>query len=357
MPYEYQEVRPGLWARPEVISDLARVDGAIFDVDGVLVDVNASYPMAITGTAQFFFEKILGWPGGEAESGEKGRLLFPGEVAYFKQAGGFNNDWAVAKAGVLFYLWKAAQTGLQRLDELRAAPPSLPAFMARVKERGGGLANMEAIAEPGPHFPAPWDPDLVERLACEHYGGDDWCEEMFGFKPLYRTGLPGVFNDETPLISPPVLAASGLKAGIYTGRVWAETIPALKLVGLYPYVGTLMPETAIITSDKGFRKPNPGGLGASASAMGARVVVYCGDNVDDWVTSRNYRDGREAGQAPGVPGGGPGPELFFAGILGGMLGEAADAIFREKGAELITHDVNLVLQFLAEITGRGRQTL
>lgn len=334
MSYRYVDMEPGLLVREDAVTELAGVNGAIFDVDGVLVDVAGSYPMVISAVTQFYFEEILKWPGRGGAV-----LVHPEEVALFKQAGGFNSDWAVAQAAVLFYLWKAGQTGLQTPAELRQAPPSLASLLEQVKAAGGGLRAVQQLAPPDSNLPAPWDPALVERLCEEHYGGDDWCEEMFGYKPAYWTGKPGYFNTERPLIDPAELERWPGKAGIYTGRVYRETVPALKLCKIDRFLGGVMPEAAVITASHDFRKPDPTGLRLAVQAMDATRTVYCGDNVDDWATADNYR--RLADARP----------LLFAGILGGTLGDRAEAIFREKGAEIIAADVNRVLRYLRARSG------
>lgn len=52
----------------------------VFDMDGVLVDVSESYRAAIAATAQHF----------------TGRAISPEVIQEYKNAGGWNNDWALA---------------------------------------------------------------------------------------------------------------------------------------------------------------------------------------------------------------------------------------------------------------------
>jgi len=49
--------------RKDIISSLVGVDTVIFDIDGVLVDVSASYYQTIIDTVQYYFSNILKMPG------------------------------------------------------------------------------------------------------------------------------------------------------------------------------------------------------------------------------------------------------------------------------------------------------
>jgi len=53
----------------------------VFDMDGVLADVRESYRAAVAATVQHF----------------TGRLVPPNTIEQYKQAGGWNNDWALAR--------------------------------------------------------------------------------------------------------------------------------------------------------------------------------------------------------------------------------------------------------------------
>src|SRR4030042_5694897 len=74
------------------------IDLLIFDMDGVLVDVSRSYRQAIQRTVQIYFETCLGL--------EKGRrhLITKEDISLFKSTGGFNNDWELTSALILYLL-------------------------------------------------------------------------------------------------------------------------------------------------------------------------------------------------------------------------------------------------------------
>lgn len=335
MPHPYLPGPGGTWLRPGLAEDLRHVDTLVFDMDGVLVDTSGSYTEAVCQAVQTYFSRCLRWPG-------DARLITLDEIALFKRAGGFNSDWYLAQAVVLFYLAKAARLGGADLAALRQAPPSLAEFAAAVAAAGGGLAAAERLALAG--LPAAlaegvrrdWDRALIDRLCMEAYGGEDWAPAMFGITPRYLRG-PGLCNRERPLVDAGRILATGRRVGVYTGRERAEAQPALQLCGL----AGVAAGGALVTSDQGIKKPDPEGLRRIIRHLGGRAGLFFGDNVDDAHTVLRYR--QEA--APGDP------PFYFCGVLGGVLGEGAEAAFRELGADLIAPSVHTALAVLPPLAG------
>jgi phosphoglycolate phosphatase-like HAD superfamily hydrolase len=306
-PEGYIDLGGGVLARPGPASRPPAPDLLAFDVDGVLIDVHGSYPEVISRAVQRFLTRDLGWPGDRT-------FVTAAETALWKRVGGFNSDWQLACACALHGIWRRGQ----------ADPPPLEAFLAEVRRRGGGLPAVLALCG----RPAVWDPERITRICCEIYGGDDWCPAMFGFEPEEPQG-PGLCNAERPVVRRDLLLPWRGRLGVYTGRNDGETAFALERCG----VADLFPPPARGTCDRGWRKPDPAGLRWLAANLGARTGLFAGDNVDDCDTVLNLR--REGG-----------PQFLFAGVLGGSPGEAAGALFAERGADLIAADVNALLAVL-----------
>lgn len=328
---DYQAGPGGVWIKPGLAPLFSRLRILVFDVDGVLIRTGASYPRAVSEAVQYYFSRILRWPGTV-------QLVTPEETHPFKLAGGFNDDWHLAQALALFYLAKAARIGAADLGALRQAPPSLADFAAAVKAAGGGVAGAEQVALAG--LPAElragvladWDRDLITRLCQELYGGTDGCAPMFGFAPRYIRA-PGLYNTDQPLVAAERLRQVPYRLGVYTGRAMQEALVGLKACGL----AELFPPERVCASDGPYRKPDPGGLRHLGDLLGSGPGLFFGDNIDDIRTVIRYRN--EVAD---------GPPFLFAGILGGVLGEAAEPTFRELGADLIAPDVGAVLDFLAQ---------
>jgi len=116
----------------KILDKISQVDTLVFDIDGVLIDVRDSYREGVCRTVQFYFKEILRFQGLQ-------NLINPEEVEYFKMAGGFNNDWDLSSAVVLFYLMKAEDNNLKNIDELRTNKPDIKTFTTRILPPGGGL--------------------------------------------------------------------------------------------------------------------------------------------------------------------------------------------------------------------------
>jgi HAD superfamily phosphatase len=332
----YLRLADGVAVAEGVADLLPRVDLLVFDVDGVLVDVSASYPRVVSEAVRFYCTRFAGLGGAEAPAGsppddpappQDGRFVSPEETALFKRAGGFNSDWDLAWAACLFAVWRSRDPGA----------PSLEAFTAEVRRLGGGPAGARAVLRERASPPVAaavegaCDRNLIERVCCELYGGDDGCEAMFGFRPAFRAG-PGLYRHEFPLVRPEELAPWAGRLAVYTGRNDGETEFALRLADL----AELFPPECRVTSSGPWRKPDPGGLRALARRLGARAAIFAGDNVDDCETVLRYREAARPGEAP----------FLFAGVLGGSPGPAAGPLFAERGADLIVDGVAVLLRVL-----------
>ncbi len=85
------------YVRKDSLGKLREVNAAIFDCDGVLIDVRESYNRAISETVSYIFEELTGFPLPEN--------LASREIIYlFKKSGGFNNDWDLAYAILMLAL-------------------------------------------------------------------------------------------------------------------------------------------------------------------------------------------------------------------------------------------------------------
>src|SRR5258706_12673890 len=120
MPVTASNTSSSWWRRPGLDLDAflgsahARLDTALFDVDGVLIDTRRSYRLAVIHAAEHVVRVVNGlW-------GAPSPLVSLEDVALFKLAGGFNNDWDATQ--LFAALWTA------RLREWRGAPAAEVSF-------------------------------------------------------------------------------------------------------------------------------------------------------------------------------------------------------------------------------------
>ena len=260
---------------------IARLDGIVFDFDGVLVDVGESIQLVHGEAARLFFT-MRGWVNCEG-------LVEPSDVDAFKLAGGFNNDWELASAWLLLYLFKGERHHSKDGRFLKSMSPTLKEIAAGLS--GGLDSAVEAVKahcsrEEWARVEAQWDRRALVRLFQEVYSGD-LCPEVYGFEPETVTA-PGLIRKDRPILDrrflPPV------KLGIATGRTRGETMVSRRLMGWED----IFPADAIVSEDDGFLKPDPRVLALAVEKIGALRPMYVGDTPDDLLTARRYNGGMPA---------------------------------------------------------------
>lgn len=288
------------------------LDVLIFDIDGVLIDVSASYRDAIRRTAQLYLEAAL-----HLEPYE-GELVSREDVAAFKLAGGFNNDWDLT-TGVLMHLLALVppvpprseplpKTTNQVLAYLGRSGAELPItvaelarrkdirqFTAQVAAAGGGLTGASKVlgTRNASLLFANGDPrttNLVKRIFEEVYLGEEYFRDEYGEPPMVFHGS-GLIRHERSIISPRTLdtLAAHLALGVATGRPRNQATFALEAAGMARYfVAMVTHEDAVAAETRGgggvhLGKPHPFTLLETARRIThARVrCAYIGDTLDD----------------------------------------------------------------------------
>lgn len=332
MSGDLRQVAPGVYASLRAASFIQIVDLVVFDVDGVLVDVSRSLPKVVTGAVQHYLTEL----GFHAD----GIALDEADIADFKAAGGFNSDWDLAYAAVLYYLAQGVRHGHRTVVGLKRATPSLKALAAEMSRTGGGLGGfqdlvLEALRPDERRLvQGELERERLERWLMEIYAGDR-TYEVYGYNPSGPRGH-GLINQEKALIAPPDLIPV-LRYGIYTGRTRGELSHSLRLLGLE----RLFPEGAAVTADTGIEKPDPRGLKVLAQRFSPRALLYVGDNVDDWVALQRYASDRTEKEPP----------AFFAGVLGGSPAAMGWSALQERGVELLIDSVASLLGWMRERLG------
>ena len=277
-------------------------DAIVLDIDGVLVDVADSYRRAIVESVERLH----------------GRTIDRADVQYFKDAGGFNNDWDVTDAVALYIL----------ADD--RDPLALPVFAERIREAGGGLAAAESVVDA--HLAADdlaevrgaWDSAALRDAFQALYLGSDLYRELEGGDPPFEA--PGYIHDEPVLVDPDTLdrLAADTKVGVLTGRPAAEADIALDRVGL-----DIPGDHRFTMDDWPDGKPHPSALVTLAERFGAEVVAFAGDTLDDVRTAVNA-----AAEDPGR-------SYHGIGVLtGGLTGDSGRDAFASVGADAVVASVD-----------------
>ncbi len=330
MNLDLRQVAEGVYATSRAAMMVEVADVIVFDMDGVLIDVHHSYPVVISKAVDHFLNE-RGFRGDDT-------AVTPEETTYFKAAGGFNSDWALAEGICLIYMVKAELAESQNVDGLRNLAPDLAAVARAAAQYGGGLDGLETalsqLIEPQQltRVKALWDRDRITRIAQEFYAGDQ-AHAVFGVSNDTISG-DGLMLSERPLVDRETLAAGPFRYGLYTGRNRGEVQTALDMAGFHG----IFPEEALVTETLGIKKPNPKGLFHIQRVLSPKLLIYAGDNLDDWQTAARYEAERALDEPP----------CLFCGVLGGSPGPLSYGLFQERGVDLMAHNVKALLHWVAE---------
>lgn len=316
----------------KILDKLSQVDTLVFDIDGVLIDVRDSYREAVCQTVQFYFKEILHFQGFQ-------NLINPEEVKYFKMAGGFNNDWNLTSAVVLFYLMKARKNNLRDIDVLRSIEPDIRKFTTEMLPSGGGLAKViDLIEEDGQAKEwifSLWDKDLITKIFQEIYAGEEYCFNIYGFHPsLVKT--EGLIKQERIIIDKNKKKfLQNFSLGILTGRTEREAKVVLKRLGWDDFIS----KEKIVTADDGLEKPHPQGLKKLANSLKTELGIYVGDTWDDMITVKNFNKKVKT------------TKFLSAMVLGEEFNLRSKSVklYLNEEVDLLAQDVNYILSWLKSV--------
>lgn len=282
------------------------IDSIVFDVDGVLVDVTRSFNRAIIETVNYFLER------------NQGKTKYPcaisgNDIAAFRRAGGFNDDWDLAYALIAISLAR---------EKSGNTPAKIKTFQEIADMSGGfGLQFIRSIV-PSDALP---EYRKVRETGQRFYWGFDAPAEQASVNAVCTSDVNGLCLLEEPLVTSRLFEQfrelGVRKFGILTGRNKKETQHALRILG-YEHDS---PFDAAITSED-FSKLDPAALAHAASLLGTKYGVYVGDTGDDLQLVKSHSTSGEASGAS-----------FFAVIV--ASGPDVDYFVR-AGADIVVHDVN-----------------
>ncbi len=321
----------------KILDKISQVDTLVFDIDGVLIDVRGSFMKAVCQTVQFYFKEILGFQGSQG-------LINPKEIVYFKTAGGFNNDWDLTSAVVLFYLMKARENNLKDVDELRSIKPDIKTFTTKMLSPGGGLVkiidSIEKDEQVNKGILSLWDKDLITKIFQEIYAGGEHCYNIYGFYPslIQKDGL--IKQERIIIDKNKKNFLQKFSLGILTGRNEREAKVALERLGW----DDIISKKRIVTADDGVGKPHLQGLKKIADSLKTKLGIYVGDTWDDLITVKNIN--KEEGVT----------KFLSAIVLGeefDLRGKSAK-FYLNAGVDLLSQDVNSILYHLERVKNNGQ---
>jgi len=203
----------------------SQLDGLLWDMDGVLIDVSKSYMEAIRLTAQEFLK----------------RKITKEEVTEKKSVIGMNNEFDATYAII------------------------------------SGIHHYKKITRHGRLYAK------IVQIFQSYYLGSSLYEEYYGKKPPIKQSK-GLIETEKLLVTKTDLKnlqKKYIRMAIVTGRNKYETEIALETHGIYDYF-----EKIIVEEDTKMHKPHPEPLLKAKSELNFKNTVYIGDSPSDTEAAR-----------------------------------------------------------------------
>ncbi len=297
------------------LNPMRDVEIAIFDMDGVLIDVSKSYRETIKRTVALYLRRALGIRG-DARS-----LVSDADIVAFKEIGGMNNDWDVSTGLLCYFVSLLEGDGPEPAGEMESVDEvisflrknrnrlkggigeiiekkDIPGFQQRARRLGRGLeAVKEALGSGRIRFifgSGDLNVDnVVKRVFQEVYLGPQF-RTIHGLPPLLYSGK-GLFERERLMVERGSLSilSNRVKMGIASGRPKAEALLALRNFEIEGYFRNLVAlEDCEDEQERIFRlegrrvnlfKPNPFSIIKAVRMInpGKAKCAYVGDIPDD----------------------------------------------------------------------------
>ncbi|MBO7047991.1 MAG: HAD hydrolase-like protein [Spirochaetia bacterium] len=263
----------------------------VFDMDGVLVDVSASYREATRKAAYIFLKNCRG--------GEKlpDPLFSLEELAAVKQSGGLNNDWDMTHRVISLLLVMA---DCDNPDRKQWDVGSLAEYLHSTNRPLSAIMESGRLSKAADQYYTGdvGSGNIIKQIFQEIYLGQELFQQTYGFAPQHCT-QDGLILKEKLFTSRTQLQrlAAGNKLAIATGRPKSEALYPLKKHGLDMFSAIVAldeceAEEKRILEKTGCRvslgKPSPFMLDRIASLYPeAEKMYYFGDVGDDMKAAKN----------------------------------------------------------------------
>jgi phosphoglycolate phosphatase-like HAD superfamily hydrolase len=378
---EYLEIKAGNLSAPTYIkvrsiTDLGEINAVIFDCDGVLIDVRESYDIAVNETTK----RIIG-----AITGRflPNNIINEDTLFSFRKTGGFNNDWDLTYAIIMYVLSSLPEDVRQKIEQtaesvlniedvferfkfMKVTPlninieiPDLKKrlieFALTLDETGTESVDNQLLEKVGKKVkialghPSGVGDGIIPTLFEQLLSGPELFEETFLFPPKFEIGKAGLVERERIILVPDTLTylsdvISSSKFGIASGskRGTAEYVLGEILTKFNQEARIWMDDVDEAIRETGISnlsKPHPFSLlRASKPLEPFQKLLYVGDSVADLTMTLKTREND--------------PRFLFAGVY--FYAASSDAMrdeFMRGGADIITPSVNELPIILEKIRG------
>ena len=312
---------PGVYIDESI--DLRKVDGIIFDCDGVLIDITKSYDSTITNTVQYVLEKF-------AKINDSIRIDHS-IIDGFKSTGGFNDEVDLAYAGILSII---AAKKLQKDSKffinnvINNANSTGIISVEKFLEKLVDISDIKSILD----YPGPHDTNLLYQIFDQIFYGPELYFKVYGKKSNFSES--GLINYDDVIINDSLIKKLQnrftSKIALVTGRGKESVNYSLKNM-----LKTFDLKNSVFLEDesRSMAKPNPESLIRCISGMNSKITLYVGDSMEDFIMAKKATI--------------LGSETIFCGIIGTSKDpEKKLKLFQNNGAVLILDSINLIPKIL-----------
>jgi HAD superfamily phosphatase len=322
------------------IEALNSVECALFDVDGVLVDVRNSYNLAIKSTVEFTTKYMIGTPCTR-------RLVTDTLLLKFKETGGFNNDIDICYAIILALLSRPFHESIVDKREFlfTVAKHANETGILSVEKYLSSLYTSSRIEKLKADlvYPAPVGESLLATVFDELFYGPTLFRKQHNMKPRYYHGKPFIENDKLVVRKKTLNLISEKFHGnlaIISGRSRVAAQHSLKTLFK---VFNIPASVFLEDENREHWKPNPYSIKKAMDCFRAKTALYAGDSIED--LSMTKKAEREADA-----------KILFIGIYGcSVRPQEMLNKFKEAHADIIIKNVDCLSKLLYK-TDTGRRT-
>jgi len=313
----------GIYVDDSHVDLFEKIDGIIFDCDGVLIDITKSYDLTIIKTTQYVLEKFANI----TDSINVDFKIIDG----FKSTGGFNDEVDLTYAAIISLV--AAQKLEKNQTEF--------IFDVIVNADSSGILSVEKYIEnlidiseiknqlsyPGTHHQNP-----LYQIFDQLFYGPKLYEKLFQNKSQFIE--PGLIEQDDVILNESLLALLqkkfDSKIAMVTGRGKESVSYSLKeMLQKFNLTNSVFLED----ESRDLAKPNPKPLFDSIKGINSNVTLYVGDSMEDFIMAKKVTD--------------MGTRVVFCGIIGTSKNSQEKLeLFEKNEAGLVLDSIHLIPKVL-----------
>lgn len=318
---------------------LNNAECALFDIDGVLIDVRKSYNLAIKRTVDFVMKRMTG-------TSSPRRLVPDTLLLKFKQTGGFNNEIDISYAIILAMLARPLNESIREKREFlfTVADNADETGILSVEEYLSSLFTSSRIEKFKEHlvYPSPVGKSLLATVFDEFFYGPTLFQKQHNLKPMYYHGKPLIENDKMVIRKKTIKLISKKfrqNLAVISGRSKLAAQHSLE-----PFFNIFNQDASVFLEDESreYWKPNPYSIIKAMESLDVKTAVYIGDSVEDLFMARKAENQGNV-------------KILFVGVYGcSVRPQETIRKFKDNHADMIIENVNCLCQ-LIERTGMSKR--